>query len=289
MIIDSISNLTRLLLDDSLKLCILDNNSIEFVNGIEQDINIQQIFDKYDLILIPEWIRVEIEDSMYRKAYIERLAELENIYIYFIDELEYLELMNYRDADLFNLFLYSCSSIKPLESFIKRKILKAQPVEEIDDYEIWLDILYEEGFRGEAISNGRERKKNAGEISICVLSLILAYFYMNNIDNITIFTNDRDTYEFNKFAIKKMQQDKHYKNIEYASITFKSNDFLIYEGFKKNLLNIKSEEDIRRLRNERWITYTRKKHDNSIEERYELINNNEFIDMLKDDSLYIIF
>ncbi|SHJ80029.1 hypothetical protein [Paramaledivibacter caminithermalis] len=289
MIIDSISNLKELLLGKSLKICILDNNSVEFLNIIEEYVSSQNIFNGYDLILVPEWIRAEIEDSEYRKAYVNRLLEIEDIYFYYVDELEYLELINYKDADLFNLFLYSCGSVKPLESFIKRYILKNKPIEELDAYETWLNILYKEGFKGQILSSGRERKKNAGEISICVLSLILAYFYIDSVENITIFTNDRDAYDFNKYAINKLHSHKDYKNIEHKPITFKSNDFLIYELFNKGLLTIESEEDMSKFRNERWINYARKKHDNSIEEGYKLVKNAEFMEMIKDNTLYIVF
>lgn len=289
MLVGSIGKLKELLLDKSLKICILDNNSVEFLNIIEEYAGVEEIFYGYDLILVPEWIKAEIEDSEYRKAYIKRLKEIEDIYFCYVDEVKYLELINYKDADLFNLFLYSCGSVKPLESFIKRNILKNKPVEELDDYEIWLNVLYKDGFKGEILSNGRERKKNAGEISICVLSLILAYFHIDNVENITIFTNDRDAYDFNKYAINKLHSHKRYKNIEYKSITFKSNDFIIYELFNKGMLNLECENNMSKFRNQRWITYARKKHDNSIEEGYKLVENEEFIDMIKDVTLYIVF
>lgn len=289
MIVTSITQVKELLLGKSLKICLIDNNSVEFFLRIKEQVDIKQLFEDYDLVLIPGWIKTEIEDSEYRKNYVNELKQMEAINFSYIDELDYIKLVDYKDAILFNFFLYSCGSIKPLESFIKRNILKNKPIEELDDYQIWLDTLYKEGFKGEIITNGRERKKNAGEISICVLSLILAFFYMDNIENITIFTNDRDTYDFNKYAINKMYSNKDYRAMSYKSITFKSNDFLIYELFNKKLLNIVSNNELSRLRNPKWVTYTRKKHDNSIEEGYRLIENEEFMEMLRDSTLYIAF
>lgn len=289
MIIEDVNSLNEKLKSKSIKVCIIDNNSVDFLSRLDNTISVEMIFKNYDLVLIPGWVKVEIEDSRIRKEYIERLALIEKVSFYYISEFEYLEMIRYRDADLFNLFLYSCYSVKPLESFIKRNIQRGRPIEELEEYNIWLTILYNDGFSGEGLLNGRQRKKNAGEISICVLSLILSYFYIDNIDNITIFTNDRDAYDFNKNAINQMQHDKHYRNIRNRSITFKSNDFLICEFYKMGLILQEDVGNIHRLRNERWISFTRKKHDNSIEEGYKLIKNDEFIEMIKDSSLYIIF
>lgn len=288
MIIRSISELKQLLNSGFHKICILDNNSVAFLSKIEIHVGVESIFCMYDLVLIPEWVRVEIEDSESRKNYVDKIAQLNDGFFYYINELDYLELMNNRDADLFRIFSNTCSIIQPLDGFIKRYILKGHSIEDLEDYGTWLNILYRDAFKGEILKSGRERKKNAGEISICVLSLILSYFYSGNVDNITIYTNDSDAYSINKHAISKMQNEMYYKNIECRAITFKSNDFLICEFYNKfGLQDI--QNDIHKLRNERWIRFTRKKQDNSIEESNKLVKNDEFLDIIEDDSLYIIF
>jgi hypothetical protein len=288
MIIRSISGLKQLLNSGFHKICILDNNSIAFLSKMEIHVAIESIFSVYDLVLIPEWVRAEIEDSESRKNYVDKIVQLSSVSFYYINELDYLELINNRDADLFRIFSNTCSAIQPLNGFIRRNILKGRPIEDLDDYDTWLNILYRDGFEGQILTSGRVRRKNAGEISICVLSLILSYFYIDEVDNITIYSNDSDAYSINKHAISKMQDETCYKNIEYRAITFKSDDFLIYEFYNKfglqEILN-----DIHRLRNERWIRFARKKSDNSIEERYKLVKNDEFLEIIQDNSLYIIF
>jgi hypothetical protein len=67
-------------------------------------------------------------------------------------------------------------------------------VEDLDPYEEWLNIFYKEGLDYRKLSNGRIQRKNAGEISISVLSYIISYYYSRGINTITIFSSDRDTY-----------------------------------------------------------------------------------------------
>lgn len=102
-------------------------------------------------------------------------------------------------------------------------------MEDLDPYEEWLNIFYKEGLDYRKLSNGRIQRKNAGEISISVLSYILSYYYSRNIDTITIFSSDRGAYEFVSKAKEMLYKDERFKNKKNTSITFKSNDFLIYE------------------------------------------------------------
>lgn len=139
MIIGSINKLKELLFSKSLKICILDNNSVEFLRKIEAYAEVETIFRDYDLVLVPEWVKVEIEDSEIRKNYVEHFSSLVGIYFYYINELDYLELINDRDAGLFRLFYNSCGSINPLESFIKKNIIKGRAIEDLEDYDVETD------------------------------------------------------------------------------------------------------------------------------------------------------
>jgi hypothetical protein len=178
----------------SLKVCILDNNSIEFLTWTQGSISPEKIFSQYDIIFIPGWVLVEVCDSENRKNYINDLKHYSKVQI--IDEVDYLMLVDYKEAELYYLFLYCCYNVGRLVSFIKKNILKNRPVEDLDPYEEWLNIFYKEGLDQRKLSNGRIQRKNAGEISISVLSYILSYYYNRNIDTITIFSSDRDAYEF---------------------------------------------------------------------------------------------
>lgn len=272
----------------SLKVCILDNNSIEFLTWTQGSISPEKIFSQYDIIFIPGWVWVEVCDSENRKNYINDLKHYLKVQI--IDEVDYLMLVDYKEAELYYLFLYCCYNVGRLVSFIKKNVLKNRPVEDLDSYEEWLNIFYKEGLDQRKLSNGRIQRKNAGEISISVLSYILSYYYSRNIDTITIFSSDRDAYEFVSKAREVLYKDEHFKNRENTSITFKSNDFLIYEWARLGYID---EENIGIFidnhRQVRRIKFTRKKQDNSIEEQDKLIDNAIFLEMLKDSTLHLIF
>lgn len=272
----------------SLKVCILDNNSVEFLTWVRKSVSPEKIFSQYDMILIPKWVWVEVCDSDNRKSYINDLKHYSKVQI--IDEVDYLTLVDYKEAELYYLFLYCCYNVSRLISFIKKNILKNRPVEDLDPYEEWLNIFYEEGLDQRKLSNGRIQRKNAGEISISVLSYILSYYYSESIDNITIFSSDRDTYEFISKAKEMLYGDERFKNRNNTSITFKSNDFLIYEWTRLGYINENNiDVFVDSYRQTRRIKFTRKKQDNSIEEQDKLIDNAAFLEMLKDSTIHLIF
>ncbi|AFK86112.1 MULTISPECIES: hypothetical protein [Thermoanaerobacterium] len=271
-----------------LKVCILDNNSVEFLTWVRKNVSPEKIFSQYDMILIPKWVWVEVCDSDNRKSYINDLKHYSKVQI--IDEVDYLTLVDYKEAELYYLFLYCCYNVSRLVSFIKKNILKNRPVEDLDPYEEWLNIFYEEGLDQRKLSNGRIQKKNAGEISIAVLSYILSYYYSGSIDTITIFSSDRDTYEFVSKAKEILYKDERFKDRSNTSITFKSNDFLIYEWTRLGYINEDNiDAFVDNYRQTRRIKFTRKKQDNSIEEQDKLIENTVFLEMLKDSTIHLIF
>lgn len=70
----------------SLEVCILDNNSIEFLTWIHGSISPEKIFMQYDIILIPGWVWVEVCDSENRKSYINDLKHYSEVQV--INEVE---------------------------------------------------------------------------------------------------------------------------------------------------------------------------------------------------------
>jgi len=177
-----------------------------------------------------------------------------------------------------------------VNSLLIKVYLMIRPVEELDPYEEWLDAFYKDGLDQKKLSNGRIQRKNAGEISVSVLSYVLSYYYNKNINNITIFSSDRDAYEFISRAKEMLFKDGCFKDRDNTSITFKTNDFLIYEWTRFGYVD---EKNIRSFvysyRQVRRIKFTRKKQDNSIEEQDKLIDNTQFLEMLKDNTIYLIF
>ena len=271
------------------KIGILDNNTINFLTKINKYAHTVKLLENYDLLLIPSWVYEEVKDSEERVNYIKDIFS-KDIQIYIISEDDYEELVGYKSEWLYKFFLYSCFLNAELKSFIKRNIEKNQPLEELDDYEDWIKLLYEEGFQGKILKSGRSQKKNAGEISISVLSLIISYFYCEKNHSVTVLSNDRDTYDYIKCAKQKLLNDKLFEKLESSSITFKSNDFITKESFLNNYI-IEGNDiySIVEFRDEKRVKYTRNALDSSVEEHDEVLNNSEFIESLKDDTFNIIF
>jgi len=140
------------------------------------------------------------------------------------------------------------------------------------------------------LRNKRMQKKNAGEISICVLAFIISYFYYKHQNSITIMSNDRDTYDFINFAKTKLGSDNLIKDDPSITITFKSNDFLIKEICSNNYFRQSSGlEELLKLRDIKRIKYTKNALDGAIEEHEEVLSNLEFTKILQDKSINIIF
>ena len=66
MIIENINDLKiKLSEEDTKSICIIDNNFISFLLELKKELDISYILSSYDLILIPKWVEVEINDSEY--------------------------------------------------------------------------------------------------------------------------------------------------------------------------------------------------------------------------------
>lgn len=273
----------------NLKIGILDNNSTSFFYKIKQLGNIDEIFNKYNMILIPQWVYLEITDSEQRFLYLQSLESME-CSIYIIDELEYEQVCKYKSQWLYKFFLNCCFINTRLKDFLKRYVEKNNKLEELDDYKIWLKDFYDRGFEGEFLSNGRIQKKNAGEISICLLALIISYNYNRYSHSITIISSDRDTYDYLKSAKEQINKDRTLKSEENITVTFKSNDFVIKEIYLNNYLFSKiGILTIVEFRDERRIKYTINSPDGSIEEHDEVVKNTYFKELLDDRTFNIIF
>lgn len=275
----------------NLKIATIDNNIMGFLVNLKNETDIIQLFDVYDVILIPRWVEEEIKDGDTRVDCLNLIATKKDIYI--IDEKEYSYLVNYKDCELIQLFQAATFKIGEVNGKIKEYINQA-PIEEFD-YDDFIDNLYNNILKKEVVEDGRRAKrKNAGELSITVLSYILGYYY-NGIENITVFTYDTDCYDYIKKAKKILYEDKEikkhknlFKGKECSTITFKSND-LIY----KELYDLNNDEGIRIInktrKNPRNLKYTLKKKDGSIEEGKKVLGVVEFIELIKLEDIHLIF
>lgn len=295
MSIDTISSLKSTLSNDSsIKVCILDNNMIEVLTRISSTITQDHIFGQYDIILIPRWVYEEIQDSEVRVRYINELRDTYNLNVYVIEEKDYSELVDFKEADLFYIFIHSCHLVTNLISFINRNIINTRApvnkiIEELPPYEEWMDKLYNEGFESKVLTNHRIQKKNAGEISICVLADILSIYY-EKLENITIFSFDGDTYNFVLRSKERILKDARFTDCLIKPITYKSNDVLIYEWLRQGLINETDLESIvNRIRQSRKVKYTKLAPDHSIEEHDQMIDNHSFCQLILQGNLHIIF
>lgn len=276
------------------KTCIIDNNFLQFCTALkENNISVIKIFKQYDVVIIPSWVNVEINDSIIRTAYLQELRD-NGIFVYIVNETEYVNLANDEELNVLKITMHSSNRFAQVIGYMNRAIIQGQPYEDIEyEFTEWINLLYDNWpMKGKEVgpeNNKRIQRKNAGEISIAILSHILSY-YFPKLESITVFTFDTDCYNCIHYAEDKFSKDENFKNKDYASITFKSNDLILYELVKNNYYNIKDIKTIiNNIRTPRTMKYSRKKEDNSYEDKRLSIDNSRLMDMICDDSLHIIF
>ena len=125
-----------------------------------------------------------------------------------------------------------------------RRYVEKEDILDMEEYSEWIKKLYQDWPLSEAVAEkGRIRKKNAGEISLVILAEIISW-YFPEIEFITIYTQDRDTYAFQQNAhelLKEVFQDR-----KPAGISFKSNDVLIYQMYSELGISLEEVKEIRK-------------------------------------------
>ena len=180
---------------DKKHIALMDTSSISFMQGLQnKDIKLASILKDYELILVPKWVLTEIEDAPGRAVFVQKLID-DGYPIYSIAEETYSELTGYEEGNLYQIVLASVSLIVSVKSYLRRHIENKDPLD-MEAYTEWIKKLYEEWpVPGEALSNGRIKKKNAGEISITILTEIVSWYYPET-EALTVYSQDRDTYKF---------------------------------------------------------------------------------------------
>lgn len=282
------TELSLFLNSENRKIAILDNNSANFLHVTSSKANIEELIKQYDLILIPSWVFIEIQDSDLRLNYLREINN-KNDKFRVIDEAEYEILAKYKTKWLYKFYLNTCFLNVRLKSYLKRYIEK-KDLDDLEDYEKWIKDFYDNAFEQQELNNKRIKRKNAGEISICVLALIISYVYQNLKHTITIISEDRDAYDFLKKAKEEIKKDNIIDVEEKSIITFKSNDFIIKEIHSKRLVfDNSSIEKIIKVRNKRKVLYTISALDGSIEEHFKIVDNTLFSNLINDKTMNIIF
>lgn len=265
-------------------IAMLDNSSIEFLEKIERDGNnyTEHLLHGYDVIFIPEWVLEEVSDSEFRSKFVERIAK--KLPIYRVAETNYSTLIHGRELALYDIVIASVANLSAILAYLRRNVEKDDPMD-MDAYENWIKEMYDNWpMPGETLSNGRIKRKNAGEISLTILAEIFSWYYPES-KTLTIFSQDADTKAFKEKAEEKLS--KLLKDKIPVAVSFKSNDFLLCQLYKGKKI---SEEDIKNLRKDcRTVTYTRKRGDESIVLEKRKLENDEFLHLIQDDTLEILF
>lgn len=270
------------------KIALMDNSSLAFMHELSQrSCPSDRILEVYDLILIPKWVMEEIEDSEYRSAYVEQLKS--NGYpLYWIDETKYGALVGDEDINLYYIVEAAVSKVSELMRYLRKNVRKADLLD-MDSSEEWLKHMYDEWpISGKTLSTGRVLKKNAGEISLTILAEVFAWYH-DDVDTLTIYTQDTDAHEFQTSAQQKLKSNREFSPALESpiSVAFKSNDFILCQMYREGTLTM---DDIRQLRrDDRKLTYTKQQADKSVVCRKEVITKEQFVELIQDATVQILF
>ena len=217
------------------KIALMDNSTVAFLEQVERaGISAKELLIGYEVILIPNWISEEICDSIYRKNFIESLVA-DGLPIYFIAEENYTDLANGEEGNLYKIVFAAVSTLAAMRSYLHRHVDKSDPLD-MEEYAIWLSKMYQNWpLSIITTKNGREKKKNAGEISLTILAEVFSWYYPN-IESITMYTQDRDSYDYQTNARNYLRDA--FKNKVSVDVSYKSNDFLLCQMYRKGMITL---------------------------------------------------
>ncbi len=271
-------------IDNKKHIALLDTSSISFMQGLEvKGVPSNDILRDYDLILIPEWVLVEINDAEGRANYLQKLIEL-GYPIHSIAEEDYSNLSNQEEGNLYQIVLASTYQIGRIKSYLRRFVEKDDMLD-MNTYKDWINKLYEEWpIPGQALSSGRRKKKNAGEVSITILAEVVSWYYPET-EALTIYSQDSDTYEFQRKAEAGLREI--FTSRTPVPVSYKSNDAILCQLFRDGKINIENLGDYRK--DIRKITYSKIQDDHSVILVTEVVDNDLFLALVQDTSVHIIF
>lgn len=152
-------------------------------------------------------------------------------------------------------------------------------------YSEWISEMYRNWpLSATNTENGRDKKKNAGEISLTILAEVFSWYYPDT-EIITVYTQDRDSYDYQIAAHRKLKEL--FRNRSSVDVSYKSNDVLLCQMYRNGRITREKINEVRK--DERVVTYTKKRSDQSVVLASRKLNNRQFIDLLEDESVQIIF
>lgn len=265
-------------------IALLDTSSVSFMQGLQmKGLEPEIVLKDYDLILIPEWVLAEIKDADGRAAYVRDLVA-QGYPVFRIAEENYSELANSEEGNVYQIVLASTHQIARLRSYLRRYVEKADKLD-LDSYKEWIHRLYEEWpISNEVLSSGRVKKKNAGEISITILAEVVSWYYPET-EALTVYSQDRDTYEFQRKAEACLREI--FTSRTPVPVSYKSNDAILCQLIRNGKINLETLSDFRK--DIRKITYSKEQEDQSVILVTELVDNELFAQLVTDKTVHIIF
>ncbi len=265
-------------------IALLDTSSISFMQGLhEKGVTSADILKDYDLILIPEWVLMEIKDAEGRVGYLQQLIEL-GYPIHSIAEEDYSNLANQEEGNLYHIVLASTYQIARIKSYLRRFVEKDDMLD-MDAYKDWINKLCDEWpIPGNVLSSGRVKKKNAGEVSITILAEVVSWYYPET-ETLTVYSQDSDTYEFQRKAEASLREV--FTSWAPVPVSYKSNDAILCQLFREGKIGIENLGEYRK--DFRKITYSKVQGDHSVILVTEVVDNDLFLELVQDKSVHIIF
>ena len=265
-------------------IALLDTSSVSFMQGLQmKGLEPEIVLKDYDLILIPEWVLAEIKDADGRAAYVRDLIA-QGYPVFRIAEENYSEMANSEEGNVYQIVLASTHQIARLRSYLRRYVEKADKLD-LDSYKEWIHRLYEEWpISNEVLSSGRVKKKNAGEISITILAEVVSWYYPET-EALTVYSQDRDTYEFQRKAEACLREI--FTSRTPVPVSYKSNDAILCQLIRNGKINLETLSDFRK--DIRKITYSKEQEDQSVILVTELVDNELFAQLVTDKTVHIIF
>lgn len=264
-------------------IAILDTSSISFMQSLRnKGLQPETVLEDYDLILIPEWVLAEINDAEGRVDYVKEL--IVQYPIFRIAEENYSELADIEEANLYQIVLASTYQIGRIRSYLRRYVEKTDPLD-MDAYKEWINKLYKEWpISNEILSSGRIKKKNAGEVSITILAEVISWYYPET-ESLTVYSQDSDTYEFQRKAEEALRKIFILKTS--VPVSYKSNDAILCQLARDGKIRSKDLSSYRK--DSRKITYSKEQEDHSIVLVTELVNNERFVQLVENEAVRIVF
>ena len=267
------------------RIALLDTTVVSFLNGLDdKGFSPEVLLRDYDVILIPEWVAEEVFDSELRVAYLNKLLSV-GLPIRLVEETKYSDFANYEESNLFDLVCASVSKLGSIKGYLRRNVQTSDPLD-MDAYRHWIQDLDDNWpEQGVTLKSGRVKKKNAGEISITILAEIFSWYYPD-LKLITVYSQDRDTYEFISSATESLLNRK-FRDAAMIPIAYKSNDAILCQMYRDSEL---TESDVLSLRKDaKRLTYTKVLEDNSVVFSTSVVENDEYLELIKDSAVHIVF